>query len=348
MSGLPETTWMTLVQAGIVQGPAPKTEIPESPWYVKGLLAISGWLAACFFLFFIGIGFVAIIKSGPVSFTVGSLMIAGAFAIIRLPKNEFWEHMALALSFAGQGLIVWSFLEIWKNHDEWIWLLVGLLEVFLAIVIPNFVHRVASTSIAAFALSRALSFTGGLSILISLILVLAAYLWLNEFWSVRHLKTVQAFGYGLVLALIELKGSTVFGTMMLGEHSPHGHMEDLLAVGVNLYIVWQLLQRYDQPITGRLGMMAVVGTLILGIVSIGAQGITIGMAIMVLGFAGSNRVLLGLGITSLLFFISMYYYQLNATLLVKAQVLLIVGIVLLACRWAMGYWFPKEPKANHA
>ena len=52
MSEPSEHTWMSLVQAGVVHGPTPNTGNPESPWYVKGLLAISGWLAACFLFFF--------------------------------------------------------------------------------------------------------------------------------------------------------------------------------------------------------------------------------------------------------------------------------------------------------
>ena len=55
--------------------------------------------------------------------------------------------------------------------------------------------------------------------------------------------------------------------------------------------------------------------------------------IVVLGFANGNRVLTGLGITALLFYVSAYYYLLEETLLFKSGVLLATGIVLLATRW---------------
>ena len=53
--------------------------------------------------------------------------------------------------------------------------------------------------------------------------------------------------------------------------------------------------------------------------------------------------LLGLGIASLLFYISSYYYLLDATLFAKAQTLLIVGLVLLAVRWLMVRIMPGMP-----
>jgi uncharacterized membrane protein len=54
-----------------------------------------------------------------------------------------------------------------------------------------------------------------------------------------------------------------------------------------------------------------------------------------------------LGIVSLLFYLSSYYYTLEATHLAKAQTLLVVGLVLLAARWLMRRWLPVGPEAKH-
>ena len=117
---------------------------------------------------------------------------------------------------------------------------------------------------------------------------------------------------------------------------------------VTLYVVWHLLQRYGQSISERLSITALLGTLLLCAVSMEVQGITVGMVIILLGFAGANRVLLGLGIVSLLFYISSYYYLLDATLLDKSQTLLIVGLVLLIVRWLMLRILPVKKEAQHA
>jgi len=112
-------------------------------------------------------------------------------------------------------------------------------------------------------------------------------------------------------------------------------MAEVLAGAVMLYVVWQLLQRLGHRLPEPLAITALVCTVILSAVSIEAPGITAGMMILLLGFAGSNRILMGLGVVSLLFYISAYYYLLDATLLVKAQTLLVTGVVLLLVRWAM-------------
>ena len=343
MSRQPEQLWMTLLQAGLVQGTAPEPSGLESPWYVKGLLAFSGWLAALFLLGFIAVAFKFIIKSGPISFITGAAMIGGAFAILRIPKNEFFEHLGLAVSLAGQALVVWGIFELTNQNDKLAWMLIAQLQVPLAVVMPNFVHRVFSSFVAAFAFAMALSAMRVPYVFSGIVVFLAAWLWLNEFRYPQHMRKVRAIGYGLVLALIQLKGSVLFGYLGMSWRSGRNSSElwvqpwmgEVLAGAVTLYVVWQLLQRHGQAISDRLAITALLGTLLLCAVSMEAPGITAGIVIMLLGFAGGNRVLLGLGIVSLLFYMSSYYYLLDATLLAKALTLLIVGLILLAVRWIM-------------
>jgi len=46
MSQKTKHVWPTLLEAGLAEDAEPKTDKLESPWYVKVLLAFSGWLAA--------------------------------------------------------------------------------------------------------------------------------------------------------------------------------------------------------------------------------------------------------------------------------------------------------------
>ncbi len=56
MSRTGEDLWGSLLKAGLVEGQPPATDTIESPWYVKAILAFSGWLAAIFLLGFRGCG----------------------------------------------------------------------------------------------------------------------------------------------------------------------------------------------------------------------------------------------------------------------------------------------------
>jgi len=188
------------------------------------------------------------------------------------------------------------------------------------------------------------------------IMLLAAWLWLNEFRYPQHIRKSRAIGYGLVLALVFLKGSVLFGfetmDLLITRDRPdlgvRPWMGEALAGAVTLYVVWQLLQRRGLAGFDRLAISALLGTLLICAVSVEARGITTGLVVMLLGFAGGNRVLLGLGVVSLLFYISSYYYLLDATLLAKAQTLLIVGLVLLSVRWLILRFMPPENEAKHA
>lgn len=341
--------WTILVQAGFVKGSVPESDTIDSPWYVKVLLAFSGWLAALFLLGFIGVGFQFVIDSSTVSFIIGAAMIGGAFAILKIPKNEFFEHVGLAVSLAGQGLLVWGMVNISNAHDETVWLLVAFMQIMLAAFMPNFIHRVFSSFTAVFCLAMALTFMGVPYVFGSVVLFLASWLWLIEFDYPEHMRKIRAIGYGLVMALTVLKGSAHFGGLTLWRYAHNSQeslgqlwMGELLAGAVMLYVVWKLLLRCGQIVLGRFGITAMVGTLALGITSLEVPGLTAGMVVMLLGFSGSNRVLLGLGIVSLLFYISSYYYLLDTTLLVKSQTLVVVGLVLLTVRWLLLLFIPKD------
>ncbi len=356
MSHQNEPVWTTLLDAGVVHGAAPETGKLESPWYVRALLAFSGWLAALFLLGFIGMGLQFIIKSSAASIIVGGAMIGGAFAMLRMPKNEFFEHLGMAVSLAGQVLVAWAVFRITEPNTAMAWTLVAFLQVFLAIVMPNFVHGVFSSFLATFAFSRTLTSLGSAYVFIGVVMLLVAWVWLNEFRHPRYMRKLQACGYGLVLALIHLKVGVLASYTALGLHTPRSRPEawiqpwmgELLLGAVALYVVWQLLQRRGQSMSDRFSITALVGTALLCAVSLEAQGITIGVMILLLGFEGSNRVLLGLGLVSLLSYISYYYYVLGATLLAKSLTLLIVGLALLSARWVMLHAMPEGQEAQHA
>ncbi len=367
MSKKNEHIWTTLLETGVVEGTGPEAGKVESPWYVKVLLAFSGWLAALFLLGFIGVGFEFIFDNIIAAFILGGVMILGAYFVLRVPKNEFFEHLALAASLAGQALVIYGIFYSFDKHEQifWlfvaflqvkiVWLLVALLQVPLAIFMRSFVHRVFSTFVAVFSFAMVLNLMGLPYLISAVVMFLAALCWLNEFRYPRHMEKIRAIGYGLVLALVMLEGTAMFGYETIGWLFDNYDLVILTAPWVGqvlvgaviLYVVWHLLQKYNQDISKPSTTLVYFGVLLLIAVSIEVQGLTVGMFIMLLGFAGSNRVLLGLGIVSLLFYISSYYYLLHATLLYKSKTLLIVGLALLVVRWLMLCIFSGKKEVQH-
>lgn len=348
-----EALWATLSRAGVVAGEAPNIDSIESPWYVKVLLAFSGWLASIFVFGFLAVGFVSILDNSLTALIAGGVMIGGAYAVLRLPQNEFIEHIGLALSLAGQASIAWAIFKTFENEYAFIWMQVALLQILLAIVMPNFVHRAFSSYLAAFAFSMSLTDAGVPYVFSSVVMFVVAWLWLNEFRYIQHAKKSRAIAYGLVLALVQLKGSVLFGGVWHLTDSKavlwvQPWMGEVLTSVVMLYVVWQLLQKYRQHLSNRMVVMALVGAFFVCVASLEAIGITVGVVIMLLGFSASNRVLLGIGVAALLFYISAYYYLLDKTLLDKSLTLLIIGLVLLVARWLMLRIVSAEEEKKHA
>ena len=351
-----QQTWSTLLDAGIVKGKAPERSEIESPWYVKILLAFSGWLASLFLLGFVGQAFAFVLKSQAISFIVGGAMIAVAYKFLGVRKNEFYEHLALSISLAGQALIIWSFFKLIDSDRTMFLIMIALLEAGLAIVMPNFIHRVCSSMAAGIALSMTLMSLNVAFISSGILMSAAAWLWLNEFKYPHRIKSLRAIGYGLILALLPLK-SKLFVNDILSIWHKNNHdaeawiqpwMGEMLTSAILLYVVWRLLQRYHLPVSSLYSKIALAGAFILCALSVEAQGITVGVMIILLGFSASNRVLQGLGIISFLYYISSYYYSLDITLIEKAQILLIMGLAMLAARWLMNKYLPSDEEVPHA
>jgi len=341
-----QNLWQNLQEKGLVHGEAPAFNKPDSPWYIKILLAFSGWLAALFLMLFIGFSLESIIRESLLALAViGVAMIAGAYWLFRISENEFSEHIALALSLAGQALIAWVIFNV-QSDDAFALGTIAAFEFTVALLLPNYLHRIATAFFAAGAFSISIDMTGWPYIADAILLCAASALWLNEFNIPRFTSQIRAIAYGLTLALIPLKGSAIFGYgSMTWSHEAddlnHGLWpwlgETFIGI-VLLAVILQLCRRQHLRVSDRTMIWALAGGLILCLLSFQASGITLGMTILLLGFAASNRLLTGLGILSLLFYSSSYYYFVDIELLNKAGILLATGLFLLAARWISRRW----------
>lgn len=349
-----QPVWNKLSDATLVQGTPPDIKESDSPWYVRLLLALCGWMAALFLLGFIAFSFADILENPVAAFTTGGLMIAIAFAILRLPRNAFLQHLMLAVSLAGQVLMVFAiFTELGEDHLAYAWGMITIMQLLLALFMTDFVHRVWSAFATAIAFSITLQLLHLPAIECAAILLVSCYLVLNEFHYPSQIRTFQALYYGLILALIAIKCSALFTSHPLhwitGEKSsiPYPWLDELLLAAALFYLVFTLLGRYYQPRFTILTFSILLSTLLIGTLSMQAQGITVAIAIMLLGFAVSNTILLGLGIVSLLFYSSTYYYQLHASLLDKSKTLLILALSLLVLRYLIMRFTADKKETTH-
>ncbi len=230
--------------------------------------------------------------------------------------------------------------------------MIAAIEAVLALVMPDFIHRAASAYAAGLAFDYACEVSGAHFISAGVVAAAVASLWLSEARLGKLHSVVTPVGYGLTLSFVQIEGSAslrrsvamVFGSRAVPEAWPW--IGEALVAAAVLASVWVLLRRAHWALPESRALLALVAAVAIGAASFKAPGIAGGLMIALLGFANGNRVLVGLGIAALLFYVSSYYYVLDATLLVKSGVLAATGVVLLAARWLVLYVVMPEEGAH--
>lgn len=347
MTGPARPDWEALAEAGLVRGSPPESST-ESPWFVRLMLGIAGWMAAAFMLAFIALGLDWLLDNDIATLAGGLSMIAGAWLMLRrLGDNDFAAQFALAVSFAGQALFSLAVIGL-LGHDRPatpFWLITALLQVVLAAVMPSGIHRLWSAFAAGVAIYLALQGTALAFLSAALILAAASWVWSCEFRWPSRCSVVRPLAYGLVLALVTLDlGAGLTGLTLgyVGETGggagPADRVGQLLSGAVLLWVVWRLLRQAGKDLRDRTALVLFGGALVVILLSLQAPGIAAGVCILLLGFAHGNPLLTGIGIASLLLYAGSYYYRLDTTLLAKSQVLAVTGVALLGLRWLLRHW----------
>lgn len=350
--------WARLREAALVEGDAPAVSEARSPWFVRVMLGIAGWIGALFLLGFVGMGFAFLVKNAATSFAAGAVVCAGATLLFRsVPRNDFIGQFGLAASLAGQALMGYGLLRMLGHSSTSAGIAIALQQALLFALVPNFIHRVWTSWTAAYAVVYVLGKLGLAAFAPAALTLGFLWPWLAEFDHPRRGELLRAAGYGLALAAVQT--AAMHGSLWLvwlqGEGMPGRFGGELwwwlgrTASGlVLLWAVLRLLRREGVGLGEAHGRLALAGAGVLVLLSLKAPWVGPAVALLVTGFANGNRVLTGLGILALLGYLSHYYYALHATLLEKSALLAGAGLALLAARTALRFWWPQGKEVEHA
>ena len=368
MTRLYETTlWQSLSEKGFVEGDEPAQTDDSAPWYVRTMLGIAGWIGAIFMLAAVFSGFAIMFDSAILAGVLGILACSLAVFIYRWVKgNDFMLQFGFAISLAGQGLLVFSMLEtlqVFEAHDNFLEgmrllaLTLVVIQTVLFIAIPNFLHRVWSGVIGVGAMTFLMIQFGIYPFTIVILLAATAIIWLQEFNWVKYTSMIQALGYSLVFVCFahlvtdnQVLGLSsywqkTFGVQPLGGPFGKDIAASLLGVVLISVVLVLLRQSAVKWLSGK-GIAALLLAILVAVVGTQTPGITIGLVLVVLGYAHGNKVLSGIGLVTLLVFLSQFYYELELTLLHKSFVLFFSGVALLLVRQLLQYFWPKLELSN--
>lgn len=348
--------WDRLSAEGLVEGEMPEAGRQASPWYVRAMLGVAGWIGALFLLGFVGAAFSLLVEEPSVSIFIGAAFCAGAFALFRIfDGNDFAEQFGLAVSLAGQMLMIGGLSGVLGTSDGVpLYLAIALMEAGLAFLVPNFLHRLLATCGAAIAGALAINEAALHGLSAPILCAGLALVWLEpKVWASRA-RLWRPVGYGLVLAVLLVETFRLFGERLLFDSvdasrwiAIHGPLIGrALTAAVLLWVAVALIRREGVPPASPIGLTAGAAALVLGLVSLTAPGLASALLILLLGFAAGNRLLIAFGILSLLGFVSHFYYSLHATLLEKSGILAVTGLCLLAVWFVLRRVSPSSGAAE--
>ena len=332
----------------------------RSPWFISLFFGMSGILASLFF-----IGFLTLIldNTGLLDSTLAVFIIGGILSVIggflfynaRIRHSPFWNSLAFAITLAGQGYIAYALLasEIAEPLNIMLLLLVQLL---MTVVIPNFVYRLLSATLALNCLFYLLNYYHFSEVSLGLLALITSVTHLQRYtlaafiptkWRMNALEIMSAIGYASAYVLLSVSvyfiaaeyGNSFANFNSLDSYGEAFSYNYYLAQGLltlaSLYAAYLILKRYHIKLLSAAGLLISAAIVLLGIMSIYVSGLLATSLIIIIATANSQRVLLGLGVIASVGYIFWYYYQLDTSLLVKSVSLFVIGIALLLLRWLL-------------
>lgn len=349
--------WERLRADGLVEGDRPEAGSPASPWYVRAMLGIAGWIGALFLLGFVGTALAFLVTDTAVAIVIGAGCCAAAFTLFRIfDGHDFADQFALAISLVGQVLLIVGYTEFLEAGDPSFFLAIAVTQAGLALAVPNFLHRLLASGGAAIALALAINQMALHGLAAPLLCAGIALVWLDpKLWAARG-TLWRPIGYGLVLALLLVETFRLFGAddwLSLGREKAGGLALYGPLIGRSLtaaVLVWAavaLSRREGLAAASATWLAAVGGAVLFALLSLMTPGLASASLILLLGFAAGNRLLAALGVLGLLGFVAHFYYSLHSSLLAKSGILAVTGLVLLAVHFILARR-PAAAEAGHA
>ena len=341
-----------------------------SPWFISLLFGFSGVFASLFFIGFLTLILdnTGLLDSTLALFIIGAILsVSGGFLFYnaRLRHSAFWNSLAFAVTLAGQGYIAYALLASEITEPLSI-VLLFLVQLLMTVVIPNFIYRLLSATLALSCLFYLLNYYHLSEISLGLLALITSVTHLQRYrlaafiptkWRMNALEITNAIGYASAYVLLSVSvyfiaaeyGNSFDSLDSYGEaFSYNYYLAQGLLTLASLYAAYLILKRYHIKLLSAAGLLISAAIIILGVISIYVSGLLATSLIIIIATANSQRVLLGLGVIALVGYIFWYYYQLDTTLLVKSASMLVIGIALLLLRWLLikGYFANIKSSAN--
>jgi hypothetical protein len=356
-----QALWQDLAARGLAQG-QPAQAQARTPWAVRLLMGLAGWLGAVFFLaFLLGSVFVAARDNAMAMVLCGAAMIALAAVLYRRRAGATaLGQFALAVSLSGQGLLVYGASQAYGGsrllETTPFWGALALFEAVLYVLVGNRLHRflVAMGVWASVALALHLAMTPGLrhvwqamSFSLDWLAPLALALLTGFVLAEGRLCAAGLHGWlepAADAALVFALGAALLVTGMgqpdallfdadTGRHTGNYWLAGALCGAVfAAYALAEAGRLWPGPAVRVAAMLGVVlfSALLAGAPAVVAAALALGLALR-----RGSLPWLGLAVATLGIGFIWYYSALHWTLLIKSATLAGAGLAVLLLRMAL-------------
>ena len=303
----------------------------KSSLAIKILSIFGGFLASLTFL-----GFLAL--TGLYDSEVGWLLFGLGFIITAIGLNKAYNKLiidtfSISIYLMGFALLAFGLLKIHVDENI-ITLLISVIALSALIITQNFVLSFISVITISGSFIFLIIFNDSYNLIhlyIAVNTLVLAYLFLNEAkiissnkqWS----KLYNPVRIGLVISLL-------FGLITVGKRylipvsQNYIWLSSIVMILVIMYLVYSIIKINEIKDVKSKVIIYSLSTLIL-ISTLFSPSISGAIVIILLSFLVNYKTGLAIGIISMIYFVSQYYYDLNFTLLTKSIILFVSGIIFL-------------------
>lgn len=319
-----------------------KTQNENISWIIRIFAGFGAWLSMLTFMGFLGLA--KLFDSGEATLFVGIIfLITSLIFSNKINHHLFLEPLILALGMIGQGLIILATDKLSSNsNDE---LMISIVILIMAIIVFLFTksHTQAFLSIIGFGfgiLSFLFEFKlfGGIHLFIGLFVFAFSGLLLLENKIFTLFQKYLIFYNTIILALgISITGLlATYHLISINKYLlkssqrsiffEYGWISSILIIGCSILVIYHLLKELDLE---KIHFIIIFGclSLLLSLSFFISAGISWSFLVILLGVFRSQKMVLGIGVISFLYFLGLFYYGLHMTFLVKSITLMVSGFL---------------------
>ncbi len=333
--------------------------------YMQILIGIGAFIFSCCA---IGVIQLCVVhpRSGQAFLLWGVIFVGIAILLARVSSNKNKSQtkriFVLQLSFysmaSGKLLFVIGSMMSLNLSSQWeitvpVLFITIATYYFYPVVVDRFVSTLASLILLLVSITSSNCSVGMQEVVLDIFIAIHVGLIYMLFMSSSRMKAdYRPIAYAAVFSLAAnaIFISTIDSDQYITPYSDKGQLYSLLFTNAILALaliglIWRTASRIDKQFQYRKSLvLASLGAILLGATSV--PGVVLAICLMILGYAKYEKYLWVIGMLFMPLFISLYYYELNTTLLIKSGILVGSGaILLMGWRYLVAQKLGKEVQA---